>query len=325
MGVAMWELIVAILAIAALFCGVFFNGARRESAEASPGKRRTVLLVEVLGYAGAVAFLAGGIALILQRGNDVSDGEHVLVYAPAAALFFLGGYLVRRSCKTAVDQHLVDVLWFFSVAAFAGAVAYATHWFINSSGYVPRGAVTVLAVGVTVPLYSACLWWVNRRALQNFALFAGLVVTICGVIVNVPGPDPSLVYALALWGFGLAWAGLGWPRYVKPRSRWCVEPTSVTLACGAILALIAPSFAIEEHGSLYAIAILTAAAAMAASILLQNTPLLALGTLAAFGYVTWLVVRYAHEPLGIPATIAITGVLIIALAAVSARLIRSEK
>jgi hypothetical protein len=64
---------------------------------------------------------------------------------------------------------------------------------------------------------------------------------------------------------------------------------------------------------------------MAASILLQSTPLLALGSLAALGYVTWLVVRYAHEPLGIPATMAITGVLIIALAAVSARLIHSEK
>lgn len=64
---------------------------------------------------------------------------------------------------------------------------------------------------------------------------------------------------------------------------------------------------------------------MAASVPLRNTPLLALGTLAAFGYITSLVVRYVHGPLGIPATMAITGVLIIALAAVSARLIHSEK
>ena len=64
---------------------------------------------------------------------------------------------------------------------------------------------------------------------------------------------------------------------------------------------------------------------MAASVPLQNTPFLAMGTLVAFGYVTSLVVRYVHEPLGIPATMAITGALIIGLAAVSARLIHSEK
>ena len=320
----MWELIVAILAIVALFCGLFSNGARRESAEASTGKWRVVLLIEALGYVGAIAFLAGGIALILQRGNDVPDWGHVIVYASAAAVFLLVGIRVRRSGKTAAHQHMVDILWFLSVAAFAGAIAYATHWVINSSGHVPRGAVTVLAVGVAVPLYAALLWRVRRRALQNIALFAGLVVTICGIIVNVPDPDPSLAYALTLWGFGLAWAVLGWPRYVEPRPRWYVEPTSVTLACGAILALIAPSFAIGEYGWLYAIAIPTAAAAMAASVPLQNTLLLALGTLAAFGYVTWLVVR-VHEPLGIPATMAITGVLIIALAAASALLIHSEK
>ena len=321
----MWELIVAILAIVAVFCGLFSKGARRESADASPGKRRVVLLVEALGYIGALVFLAGGIVLIYQRGNDVSDWGHVLVYAPAAALFFLVGNRVRRSGKTAVHQQQVDVLWFLSVAAFAGAIAYMTHYLINSSGHAPRGAATILAVGMAVPVYAAALWRVRRHALQNIALFAGLVITIYGIIVTVADPAPPLAYALPLWGFGLAWAGLGWPQYVQPRSRWYIEPTSVTLACGAILALIAPCFAIGDYGWLYAIAIPTAVAAMAASIPLQNTPLLALGTLAAFGYITSLVVRYVHEPLGIPATMAITGVLIIALAVVSARLIHSEK
>jgi len=50
----------------------------------------------------------------------------------------------------------------------------------------------------------------------------------------------------------------------------------------------------------YAIGIATAAAAMAASVPLRNTPLLALGTLAMFGYVTSVVVSYFHQSLGVP-------------------------
>lgn len=320
----MWELIVAILAIVMVFCGFFSLGARREAAEASPDKWRVVLLIEALGYIGAVVLLTGGIAWIDQRGNDVKDWAHVIVYASAAGLFYLIGR-ASQSGKTAVHQHQADIFWFLSVAAFAAAIAYLTHYLSRTTGYVPRGAVTVLAVGAAVPVYAAYLWQKRRHALQNIALFAGLVVTICGIIVNVPDSDPSLTYALALWGFALAWAGLGWPRHVEPGPRWHVEPASVTLACGAILALIAPSFAIGEHGWLYWIAVPTAFVAMAASIPLQNTPLLALGTLAAAGYLTSLVIRYVHQPLGIPATVTITGALIIALAAVSAGLIHRQR
>ena len=43
------------------------------------------------------------------------------------------------------------------------------------------GAVTVLAVGAAVTVYAAALWLVRRRALQNLALFAGLVITILGI------------------------------------------------------------------------------------------------------------------------------------------------
>ena len=127
-------------------------------------------------------------------------------------------------------------------------------------------------------------------------------------------PTPVLAIALPLWVFGLAWAGLGWRRYV--------EPLWVTIPCGVILALMAPSFAAGHYGWMYAIGIATAAAAMAASVPLRNVPLLALGALAMFGYVTSVAARYLHDSLGVPSALAITGVLIIGLAVVSARLMR---
>jgi hypothetical protein len=125
-------------------------------------------------------------------------------------------------------------------------------------------------------------------------------------------PASSLAIVLSLWVFGLAWAGLGWRRYAGPV--W------VTVPCGVILALVAPGFAAGGHGWMYAIGIATAAAAMAASVPLRNTPLLALGALAMLVYLTSVAARYLHHSLGVPSALAITGVLITGLAVASARL-----
>ena len=57
-------------------------------------------------------------------------------------------------------------------------------------------AVTAVAVGAGVTLYAAALWLIRPSALQNLALFAGLVITILGItdIITAPGgtgPVPS--------------------------------------------------------------------------------------------------------------------------------------
>jgi hypothetical protein len=306
-----------ILVVVALVFGSFYYWARRQrllaiepAAEGEQGRRRISLLTEAVAYVGAVLLLAGGTAAIGQRWNGIGDWGHVGVLAGAAASFLLAGIMVRRVREPAI-QRLVGVVWFLSVACVGWAVGFATY-----DVYGNTGAVTVLAVGMGVTVYAAALWLVRRRALQNAALFVGLVIAICGTIVTVgPGPAPALAFALPLWGFGLGWAGLGWQRYV--------EPIWVTMPCGVILALVAPSIAAGEHGWVYAIGIATAAAAMALSVPLRNTPLLALGTLAMFGYVTSAVVQYFHQSLGVPAALAITGALILGLAVVSARLIRA--
>jgi hypothetical protein len=221
------------------------------------------------------------------------------------------GVIVRRVHEPAI-QRLVGVVWFLSVAAAAAAIGFATR-----EVYGKSGAITVLTVGLAITFYSAALWLLRRRALQSFALFVGLVVTICGTVTVTDESAPPLAFALPLWGFGLLWALLGWRRYLEPL--WLVVPL------GVMLALVAPSIALTSHGWMYAIAIATAAAAMAASVPLRNTPLLGLGTLAMFGYVTSVVVRYFHDSLGVPAALAITGLLILVLAVVSTALMRATR
>lgn len=311
----------SLLAIVALIFGAFYYWARRQgllaagpAAEGEQGRRRISLLTEALAYVGAILLLAGGIAAIGQRWDSIGVWGRVGILAGTAAFFLLVGIVVHRVREPAI-QRLVGVVWFLSVACAGWAVALATL----DKNQNPT-AVTALAAGAAVSLYSAILWMVRRRALQNAALFAGLVITICGVIATAAGgaeSAPSLAYALTLWGFGLAWTWLGWQRYV--------EPVWVTIPSGVLLALIAPSFTVGEHGWVYAIGIATAAAAMAVSVPQQNTPLLALGTLAMFGYVTAVVVQYFHRSLGVPGALTITGVLILCLAVISARLMRAAR
>ena len=304
-----------VVAVGLIFGG-FYYWARRQkmltakpAAEGQQGSRRISLLTEAVAYVGAILILAGGAAAIGQRWHGFTDWAHVGVFAGVAVLFLLVGVIVRRVREPAI-QRLVDVVWFLSVAGVAGAVGFAAHDVYGNSG-----PVTALAVGVAVTVYAAVLWLARQHALQNLAVFAGLIVTICGAIVTIDSSPSSLAFALLLWGFGLAWLWLGWRRYV--------EPLWVTVPCGVILALIAPGLAAGEYGWVYAIGIATAAAAMAASVPLRNTPLLALGTLAMFGYVTSVVVTYFHESLGVPGALAIAGVLILGLAVVSARLRRA--
>jgi hypothetical protein len=310
---------VIVVAVGLIF-GSFYYWARRQgllaagsAAAGEQGTRRVSLLTEAVAYVGAVLLLAGGIAGLSQRWNKIGGWGHTGVLAGAAVLFLVTGIFLRRADEPAI-QRLAGVVWFLSVLCAGGAVGIAAY-----DVYGNTGAVTVLAVGSSATVYAAALWLVRRRAAQNAALFAGLVTAICGTIATSagPGPVPALAYALPLWGFGLGWSWLGWQRHV--------EPIWVTMPCGTILALIAPGLAAGEHGWVYAIGIATAAAAMAASVPLRNTPLLALSTLAMFGYVTSAVIRYFHQSLGIPAALAVTGALILGLAAVSARLMRAAQ
>jgi hypothetical protein len=306
--------LIIIVLVAAIVGGFYFwsrqrrPGATEGTAERPIGKRRISLLTEAVAYVGAILLLAGGATAIGQRWDDISRWGHVGIFAGVAAFFLLVGVVVRQVTEPAI-QRLVGVVWFLSVAGVAWAVGLAT---LDADGNTRRS--TFLVVGVAVTLYSAALWLLRHRALQNFALFVGLIVAISGTIVTIADPAPPLAFALALWGFGLVWAGLGWRQYI--------EPIWVTMPSGALLALVAPSVAISDHGWVYAIGIATAAAAMASTLALRNTPLLALGALAMFGYVTSAVVQYFGDSLGVPAALAITGALIICLAVVTARLMR---
>jgi hypothetical protein len=312
----MFGLMLLVIIVALIFGGSYYWAQKRTrqpaDATLAPARPHISLLTEAMAYVGAILVLAGGGAAIGQRWDDMSDWGHVGVFTGAALFFFIVGALLVRVRDAAV-QRLIGVVWLLSSVGVAAAVS------LTASGvYDVSDRLTPLIVGLATAAYSAVLWFVHRGALQNLALFAASVLSICGVIVAVAGNNPPpLPFALALWAFGIAWATLGWLRLAEPM--WAALPL------GTALALQAPSIAVADHGWLYAIGVITSAVVMAVSVPTRNPVFLGLGTVAAFAYVTATVLRYFGHQLGTPATLAITGVLIITLAVISARLMRSAR
>jgi hypothetical protein len=88
---------------------------------------------------------------------------------------------------------------------------------------------------------------------------------------------------------------------------------------GLVVALTAPATIGEPAALSFALGIGTAATVMALSVLAKFTPGLAMASLALLGYVIGAVTYYFGDTLGVPASLSIAGLLILALAAVATR------
>jgi len=311
-------LLIALFFIVILAVGGCWYVAGRRSArtvsEAAVGahaSRRTWLMIEAVAYVGGILILAGATAAIGQHWHELGRWGHAGVFADATALFLVVGIFARPVRAPSV-QRLADVAWFVSAAGATGAIGFAVHqvhW---------HGAdLTTLASGAGVAAYSAALWLARRHALQNVAFFAGLVVTVIGLILAIHEPARPLALSAALWTLGVTWAVLGWLGYVVPQR--------VSLVIGVIVAVVGLGPSLGQFGWMYAIALATAAAAMAASVRLRNTPLLIVGAIAMLLDLTAVLIRYFGKSLGVPGALAVTGVLIVGLALVAARLMRETR
>ena len=237
------------------------------------GQRRISLVTEALAYVGAILVLAGGGAAVAQRWDDLGAWAHVERVRRHGPFFLVVG-VVLFGVHDAAVQRLVGVLWFLSSV---GVGVAAGHRGVRGLRRARRARSPVIGGATTV--YAGGLWLVRRRALQNAALFGGLVVTVIGVILAVDAEPPAVVPALALWLLGVGWALLGWRRYVEPL--WVSFPLGVAAGAGRPGCRGATTTAGCTRWR-----IATAAVVMTLSVPLHNTPLLGVGTVGMFGYVT---------------------------------------
>jgi len=170
----------------------------------------------------------------------------------------------------------------------------------------------VLLVGAGTAALAALLWIVRSTALQHGALFATLLAAFIGAVLCLPGEAPIWVYALLVWALGTAWALLGWRRKIEP---WWLG-----IALGSVGAVVGPAVGIDEYPWLLAVGLATSIFLMVVSVPTGQVPLLAVGTMGTFGYVTWAVFRYFGETLSVPLTLVVVGGVFLGLAVVAGRL-----
>lgn len=267
--------------------------------------RRIPLLTEALGYIGAVLALAGGGVAIGQRWEDLSDGAHVAILAAATAVALLAGSLIRRQTEPAI-QRMTSVLWTLSVAGFGGTLGV---FFVDAMALSEDARA--LVIGGSTALYAGTLWAFHRQVLQEFALFAPGLVAAIGIAVILPGDADAWIFALITWVYGAVWMLLGWRGWMQPQ--WGA------LALGSVVIAFAGSVGAGEHGWLLGVGLATGAALMTLSITAHRLPLLGVGGIASFAYLTALVVRYFGDTLGIPTALAIVGGIVLVLAVMFGR------
>ncbi|MDP8958364.1 MAG: DUF2157 domain-containing protein [Actinomycetota bacterium] len=280
-----------------------WEAARDRSSE----QRRLPLVAEALGYLGAsLALIAAG-ALVSQFWADLEIWAKLALLGLATVVLWAAGQWIRHGSDPAV-RRLSSFLWFLS----AGGLAYVAG-VVADDVLATATETTTLLIGLATTAYAGVLWRARPAAVQQVALFAGILVAVGGVLGLL---EPSLeeFYGLAFWAVGLAWALLGWGGLVPP--------LRAAYVLGALAMLIgAQIFSFGElRGWALLLGLASSTALIAASISARQTALLALGAAGLFVFVPQGVFEYFGDTLGGPMALFLAGLSLLAIALVTARL-----
>ncbi|OFW66181.1 MAG: hypothetical protein A2Z12_07230, partial [Actinobacteria bacterium RBG_16_68_21] len=256
--------------------------------------------------AGSALALAGIAVAFGQSWDSMSSAIRVLAVAVPTALIVAAGWMLHSKTEPAF-RRLMSLLWFLAIGGFAGIAGVVMAEFTD----IPEDGIgLVLGLAMLVPAF--ILWMLRPAVLQQMALLGAELMTIFGVLLIPSGEPSGVAMALATWALGAVWVVLGW--------RGIVVPLVATMVLGALLVSYAPVVGAESHEWIMFLGIATGAALMALSVQSKVVPLLAIGTVAVFGYVTGVVLRYFRNQLGVPVALLIIGAVFIALALLAARL-----
>ena len=306
----MFGLVVPLLVVAAVIAG-FAAWTRQHQPDVTPHPmaeaaqpRRISLLMEAIGYIGTILVLAGAVAYAQQHWTDTSEAARLAILAVATVVFLGVGIFVRSSTEPAL-RRLAAVTWAVSVAAFAGA-AGMVNLLLDTTGKTP-----FLTIATATAAYAVVLWVLHRHGVQQAVAFGAACVGVASIVNYVITDASGWMIVLPLWAMGVAWAAAGWLRRV--------DPWFVAFPLGLLVALIAPATFEQPSALRFGLGIATATAVMLFGVVLKLPPALAMGSVAELGFVIGAVTYYFGDTLGVPASLAIAGLLILVMAAAAAR------
>jgi len=275
---------------------------RPEQVAGAPGtaQRRLPLVVEALGYLGAVLAVVAGFIALRQVWPTISPGAGLIFAGVAATALLLAGITLRAHDHLAFER-LRSALWLAStasLAAFAGLITGPSFWNLGPAG---RPLVTEAAVTA----YAALLWWRSRVTLQHLAMFAGTAALGGTAIAQIwPGSLPWRP-GLGLWVLSLLWGIAVHRGYLVPRTAGYVV-TGIGLLVGAQLTMGLAA------GQLLAVATVTGL--LVAGVALRRVLLLGFGALGAIAIVPQVAIRYLPSGAAAATAVFAVGLVILGVA-----------
>lgn len=266
-----------------------------EARPREPEARRVPMITEALAYVGAALAAAAAAVLLGDRWSELTPAVRVTAIAAGALAALAAGALVRRSGDPAMVR-LTSVLWAVATGLF-GWLA----WLVAYDLLGHRGSVPALACGIAITLLGAALYAAARQALQQIALFVGILTTVGAALGD--GTDTML----AVWAVGAAWLVLGGIRRLPPERAAFIG--------GSLVVLWAP-MALTDGGQGVGmwLGLATAVALIVASLALHETVLLGFGTVGVFGYLIRVLVRLFGDTAAMPVALLVAGAIVIAVA-----------
>lgn len=279
-----------------------------EGTHGEPAGGRRAVAVEVLGYLGGGLALVAGFVLGAESWTQLGHWGRVAVLAVVTTVLLAAGWRLRED-RGRVLPRLASVLWLGAVAAFAGWLAVllggrGDDALDDPSLWVAAGTL-VLAGG---------LYLLERRVLQQMALFAAVVATMVAAGDELGWPWER-VEGYGFLVLGLAWLELG--------RRGLVGPRRTSEALGSLALLSGPEV-LDAGGTgpgdwgLWLGLGLAVGLIVAGSALRRNVPL----GIGAVGMVVFLgqLAGQHWRDLGAPLAILLVGLGLVAAAVVLARL-----
>ncbi len=264
--------------------------------EAMP-RPRVSPAIEGLAYVGG-ALLAVGAGMLTSRFWDsMGAAGHLCVVGIAATIAGVVGAMIGEA--EPVARRLRGFLWMLcsiGAGAFAGLMLFDVFDRI--------GEPVALATAATTAVVSAALWLLRDRPLQHVVTFVALAVAIGVGIAWADPTNPSAWIGLALWSFGVLWAGAAW--------RGLIPPAVIGFPLGVVLTLIGSAIVGGRYDWLAPLLGLATAAAWTTIGIGANEVLaLAPGVAGVFVFLPWTLGRFFGESLGAPVIVMLSGALLL--------------
>ena len=272
------------------------------------GSRRRAVVAEVLGYLGGVLAVVAGFVLGAESWDQLGQwGRAGLLAAVTGALLAAGWWL--RGSEGRMLPRLASVLWLGAVAGFAALLAVLLEGRSDDALADPS-----LGVAAGALVLAAVLYALERRVLQQLALFLAVVATMVAGGRRL-GWSWETVEGYGFLVLGAAWLELGRRGLVGPRRTSEVLGSLVLLSGPAVLDVeaVGPGDWGLWLGLGLSVALIVAGSALARNVLLG---------IGAAGMVLFLgmVAGEYWSDLGAPLAILLVGLALVAAAVLVARL-----